>query len=66
MIVLVRIVLYVAAGWLSNSGYINEEIKSLITNDPEVAFGVQVALSGMIAGATAAWWRLAKRFGWAT
>lgn len=66
MIVLVRILLYIAAGWLSNSGYINEEIKSLITNDPEVAFALQVVVSGMIAGATAAWWRLAKRWGWQT
>lgn len=66
MTVWIRIALYVFAGWLSSSGLINEEVKSLLTNDPEVAFGIQAVLSGLVAGATAAWWRLAKRFGWST
>lgn len=66
MTVWIRIALYIFAGWLSSSGYINEEVKSMLTNDPEVAAGIQAVAAGLIAGGSAAWWRLAKRFGWST
>ena len=65
MIVYVRILLHVLAGWLLASGWINEEIKTLVTTDEQVALGVQALLAGIIHGISVVWWRLASRFGWA-
>lgn len=66
MTVWVRIALYLIAGWLFSSGYISDEVKRMITDDPEVAAGVQVAVSAVVAGGSVLWWRIAKRFGWST
>lgn len=66
MSVWVRIAIYLAAGWAFNSGYISDEVKRMITDDPEVAANVQMAISAVLAGASVLWWRFAKRFGWST
>lgn len=66
MIVYIRILLHVFAGWLLASGWINEEVKTLITTDDQVAFGVQAVLAAVVHGVTVVWWRVANRFGWAT
>lgn len=66
MTVYVRILLQVLAGYLLASGYINEEVKSLIVDDPTVAVGIQIALAAIVHAAGLAWWRIAKRLGWST
>lgn len=66
MITYIRILLHVIAGMLLTSGYINEEIKSLIVDDPAVANSVQLAVAAVAHGAALLWWRLAKRMGWKT
>jgi len=62
----IRILLHVVAGWLVTSGWINDEIKNMIVNDPQVAAGIQVLLAAIVHGASLVWWRIAKRFGWST
>lgn len=66
MIVYTRILIHVLAGWLLASGYINEEVKSLLTDDPEFALAIQTAIAAAVHGVGVAWWRLSKRMGWAT
>lgn len=66
MITYVRILLHVVAGILLTNGWINEEIRDLIVNDPEVALAVQVALAAVVHGLTVLWWRIAKWRGWST
>ena len=61
----VRILLYVVSGYLLNNGLPPEAAK-IITHDPLVAEVVSNVLAALIAGGTLLWWRLAKRFGWAT
>lgn len=61
-----RIILYIIAGNLMASGWINDELRMVLTTDEEVAAAVQVALAGIVSGISWAWWRLAKRFGWKT
>lgn len=61
-----RIFVVWLSGFLWSSGWINDEIQQMLTTDPEIADAVQVVLSGVVAGIWWAWWRLAKRFGWAT
>ena len=60
--VLARIILYIVAGALLGAGWINDEIARYIRVDADV----QVLAGGVIAGLTVVWWRIAKRFGWAT
>ncbi len=66
MTVWIRIALYIIAGWLYGSGYIGAEVKSLITDDPAVAGAIEQLVSGLIVTASIAWWKWAKRRGWAT
>lgn len=66
MIVYIRILIHVLAGWLLASGYINDEIKAMLTDDPQVALAVQAVLAAMVHGAGVLWWRLSKRMGWST
>lgn len=66
MTVWIRIFMYIVAGWLMSSGLINEEVRQLLTTDPDVAAAIQVALAAVLAAANVIWWRLAKRFGWKT
>ena len=66
MIVYTRILIHVLAGFLLASGWITEEIKTMLVDDPEVALGVQAVLAALVHGAGVVWWRISKRFGWAT
>lgn len=66
MTVHARILLFILAGYLAGSGWISEEIKDMLTNDPEVAMAVQAALAVLVTGAGYAWRWIAKRLGWST
>lgn len=66
MLPFIRIFLHVFAGWLLTNGYVNEELRDLISSDAGLADAVQVMLAVAVHIATLAWWRLAKRFGWKT
>lgn len=66
MTVHARILLFILAGYLAGSGWISEEIKNMLTNDPEVAIAVQTALAALVTGAGYAWRWVAKRLGWST
>ncbi len=63
MTVWIRIALYMAAGWLYGSGYIGEEVRSLITEDPAVAASIEAGIAALIAAVPLSWWRAAKRLG---
>lgn len=63
MSVWVRIALYMIAGWLYGSGYIGEEVKSLITNDPAVAASIEAGIVAAVGAVPVAWWQWAKRTG---
>jgi len=66
MTVWIRIALYIIAGWLYGSGYIGEEVKSLITDDPQVVMSIEAGVSLLISAVPVVWWKLAHRFGWPT
>lgn len=66
MSVWIRIALYLVAGWLYGKGFIGEEVKDLMTTDPAMAASIEAAIAMLIAAIPMVWWRLAKRFGWAT
>lgn len=61
---LVRIALYVFAGWLYSSGLVGEHVRDLIAHDPELAEMAQIALAFLVQILTMLWWRLARRRGW--
>lgn len=61
-----RIILFMFAGWLYGSGWISEEVKNMLTTDPEVATAFQVALAAIVAAAGYVWRWIAKRLGWST
>lgn len=62
---LIRIALYIAAGYLANAG-LPVELVQLISTDPSIADLLGQAAAGLIALLTMAWWRIAKRMGWRT
>lgn len=66
MTVIARILLVWLAGYLFASGWINEELRDILTTDAEAAALAQATLSGFVTGLWWVWWRLAKRFGWRT
>lgn len=66
MIVYVRILIHVLAGYLLASGYINDEVKSLIVDDPQIALAVQALIAAAVHGVGVAWWKMAHRLGWRT
>lgn len=66
MTVWIRIALYMFAGWLYGSGYIGEEVKDILTNDPAVAAAVEAGIAAALASLPVAWWQWAKAKGWAT
>jgi len=66
MSVWIRIALYMLAGWLYGSGYIGDEVKSIITTDPAVAGAIEAGISALIASVPVFWWRMAKRLGMPT
>lgn len=66
MAVWIRIALYIVAGWLYGSGLIGEEVKDLVTTDPDLVASIEALISGILAAIPVIWWRLAKRLGWST
>lgn len=66
MTVWIRIMLYLLAGWLYGAGYIGDEVKRLITEDPAVASSIEAGVFALISSVPVAWWQWAKRKGWAT
>lgn len=60
-----RIILYIISGWLMSSGRINAELRDML-NDPQAADMLQPVFGTLVAGSSWVWWRIAKRFGWAT
>ena len=66
MTVWIRIALYLLAGWLYGAGYIGDEVKRLITEDPAVAASIEAGVFALISSVPVAWWQWAKRRGWAT
>lgn len=66
MTVWIRITLYLLAGWLYGAGYIGDEVKRLITEDPAVASSIEAGVFALISSVPVAWWQWAKRRGWAT
>lgn len=62
---LIRIALYVLAGWLAGRGLPPQAV-AIITGDPAIAGLVTEVLAALMFAVAALWWRLAKRFGWAT
>lgn len=63
--VLVRVILYIAAGKLSVAG-LPQPVIDMITNDPGVADLVSQAMAAMLALVVYLWSRIAKRVGWST
>jgi TRAP-type C4-dicarboxylate transport system permease large subunit len=59
---LARIILYILAGALLNTGWVNEEIANFIRTDSDV----QMLAGAGLAALTLLWWRVAKRMGWGT
>lgn len=66
MTVHARILLFVIAGYLAGAGWISEEIKTMLTTDPEVAATVQLALAGIVTVIGYVWRWVAKKLGWST
>jgi len=62
---LVRIALYILAGWLSAYD-LPPEAQRIFTTDPAMIELATQAVAAGVAGLTAVWWRVAKRFGWST
>lgn len=65
LIVLVRIGLYIVAGYLASAG-LPHEVVQIITTDPSVANLIGQALAAGIALLVYLWSRIAKRLGWTT
>ena len=59
----IRIALYMIAGWLYGSGYIGEEVRSLITEDPAVAASIEFGISALVAAVPLSWWQWARKRG---
>lgn len=59
----IRIALYMIAGWLYGSGYIGEEVKALITDDPAVAASIEAGIAAAIGAIPVAWWQWARKVG---
>ena len=66
MTVWIRIALYLLAGWLYGAGYIGDEVRRLLTEDPAVVSSFEAAVFALISSVPVAWWQWAKRRGWAT
>ncbi|MDQ0422274.1 hypothetical protein J2045_003322 [Peteryoungia aggregata LMG 23059] len=61
-----RIILFIIAGWLYGSGWISEEVKNMLTTDPEVAAYVQGLIAALTIAVGYVWRWLAKKVGWST
>lgn len=62
---LIRIGLYMLAGWLSSHG-LPKEAANIISNDPMMLELATQAVAAGIAIVTMIWWRIAKKLDWAT
>ena len=63
MTVWIRIALYMIAGWLYGSGYIGEEVRSMITDDPAVAASIEAGIAAALGAVPVAWWQWARKMG---
>ena len=63
MTVWIRIALYTFAGWLYGAGYIGDELRSIITDDPAVAASIEAGIAAAIGAVPVAWWQRARRTG---
>ena len=66
MTVWIRIALYALAGWLYGSGYIGDEVRNIITDDPALAASVEAGIAAAIGAVPVAWWQWARRNGGTT
>lgn len=66
MTVWIRIALYALAGYLYGRGYIGDEVRNIITDDPAVAGAIEAGIAAAIGAVPVAWWRWARRTGGAT
>jgi hypothetical protein len=62
---LVRIALYILAGWLSARG-LPPQAATILTTDPAMIELATQAIAGAITALALTWWRIAKRLGWST
>jgi len=62
---LIRIALYIAAGYLANAG-LPAELVQLVSTDPAIADLIGQAAAGLVALVGLVWWRIAKRMRWTT
>lgn len=61
-----RILLRVLVGFLVGKALLTPEDGNLISNDPDVAMIMELAVGGLVWAATEGWYWLAKKLGWAT
>jgi hypothetical protein len=70
MTAIIRVLLYIVAGWLGSSGWISPDVERILTSDPEIVAAVQILVNALVsaflASPVVAWWRWAKRQGWPT
>lgn len=66
MSVVIRILLYVAAGNLMRGGWIPQDVADLISNNEELVHLIEAVAGAALTAGTILWWRIAKRMGWAT
>lgn len=62
---LVRIGLYILAGWLSAHG-LPPQAQAVLTTDPAMIELTTQLVAAAVAGVSLIWWRVAKRLGWST
>jgi len=62
---LIRIALYIAAGYLANAG-LPAELVQLVSTDPAIADLIGQAAASLVALVGLVWWRIAKRMRWTT
>lgn len=66
MTVWIRIALYGLIAYAYGKGWIGDEIRSLLTSDPELVPAIEALVAAAFYGATVVWWQVARRLGWAT
>lgn len=66
MTVVIRIILYIVAGYLLRGGWIPEDVAEQISNNEELVLLLEAGVGVVVTAGTVLWWRLAKRWGWST
>lgn len=66
MTVVIRIILYIIAGYLLRGGWIPEDVAEQISNNEELVLLLEAGVGVVVTAGTVLWWRLAKRWGWKT